>query len=174
MEQKEDIELQIWEYIDGLCNSSDQERIATLIETETIWHQTYLELSAVHEGLFQNMELEQPPLRFTKNIMEAVAKTQIAPATKKYINLKLIKGIAAFFIVLLVSMHVYAFVTAKWTAGNASFIHNLGLEKINPGSLVTGNAIKLAITINVILGLVFLDKLRQKNKGKHGLELKTN
>src|ERR1700728_4810420 len=98
MEQNEEIEMQIWEFIDNACSQADQERISMLIVQDISWREKFNELNAFHSGTSQSLELEHPSMRFTKNVMDAVAVAHIAPATKKYVNISIIRGIAAFFI----------------------------------------------------------------------------
>ena len=70
------------------------------------WKNKYHELLDVHQ-LMKTSGLEQPSMRFTKNVLEEIAKLHIAPATKNYINNKIIWGIGAFFITLIAGFIVY-------------------------------------------------------------------
>src|SRR5512138_3295643 len=93
------IEKQLWDYIDGLSSNEERSSIEKLLQSNLEWKNKYHELLEVQEML-KSSELEQPSMRFTKNVMEEIAKLHIAPATKNYINKKIIWGIAAFFITL--------------------------------------------------------------------------
>ncbi len=86
----------MWEYIDGQSSIEEESAIEKLIETNLQWKKKYHELIEIHQ-LVQSSALEEPSLRFTKNVMEEIAKYHIAPATKTYINKKIIWGIADFF-----------------------------------------------------------------------------
>ncbi len=98
METNEEIEMILWEYMDGTCRPADMQRISILVERDELWKQKYTELSAFQKSIADSLQLEQPSMRFTKNVMDAVATVKIAPATKQYINKSIIRGIAAFFI----------------------------------------------------------------------------
>lgn len=152
----EEIEIQLWEYLDGACNEADRQRIASLISSDVAWAQKYRELSAVHTGLSSGLEIEQPSMRFTKNVMEAVAATHISPATKKYINPRIIRGIAAFFILTIASLIGYAIATANWneSGGQTDSKLNFSMHDLFNGTTFT--AMMLA---SVILALVLLDTL---------------
>src|SRR5215212_6114868 len=95
------IEVRLWEYIDGFSAPSEKSAIEKLIEENAEWRNKYKELLEVNQ-LLQSSELEEPSLRFTKNIMEEIGKFQVSPAAKKYINTKLIWGIGLFFITMIV------------------------------------------------------------------------
>ena len=86
MGTNEEIEMMLWEYMDGTCSQADMQRISILVERDETWKAKYAELSAFNADLANGLHLEQPSLRFSKNVMEAVATVKIAPATKMYIN----------------------------------------------------------------------------------------
>src|SRR5678816_37418 len=100
MDNQNDIEVRLWEYIDGLSSNEEKTVIEKLVSENAEWKAKYHELLEVHQSL-NLVELEEPSLRFTKNVMEEIAKYQIAPATKTYINSKMIWGIGIFFITCL-------------------------------------------------------------------------
>ena len=101
MDNLNEMEVQLWEYIDGFSNEAEKSAIEKLIAENAEWKAKYHELLEVHQSL-NLVELEAPSLRFTKNVMEEIAKYQIAPATKTYINSKIIWGIGVFFITMIV------------------------------------------------------------------------
>src|SRR5262245_38941404 len=115
------MEERLWEFIDG--NNSEEERsvIEKLLESNQQWREKYHELLEVN-NLMKTSSLEEPSMRFTKNVMEEIAKYHIAPATKTYINNKIIFGLGLFFISILVGFLIYGFGQIEWTAdgGNSS------------------------------------------------------
>src|SRR4051812_10405268 len=114
MAQNSEIEMQLWEYIDGTCNNTDKQRISLFIATDATWKEKYNELIVFHDDIQGSIEVEQPSMRFAKNVMDAVGKAHIVPATQQRINLNIIRGIAAFFIFTIVSVLGYAFANATW------------------------------------------------------------
>lgn len=153
----EDIEIQLWEYIDGTCTEADKSRIAGLIASNAAWHIKYDELSTMHAGISANMEAEQPSMRFSKNVMEAVAATHVAPAARQYINKKIVMTIAGFFIVTIVSILGYAVVTADYSATSTTLFPKLALPKLNYNEVFTGTFFNTIIGINIVLGLLLAD-----------------
>src|SRR5277367_1178222 len=95
-----EMEKLIWEYIDGQCDASGKSIISRNIAEDPIWRSKYIELMSIHEML-QKEDLEMPSMRFTKNIMEEIVHFHVAPATKNYINKNVIRGIMAFFLVMI-------------------------------------------------------------------------
>ena len=164
MEQNEEMAMQLWEYIDGNCNETERQRISMLIAQDAQWGQLYTELSSLHTAIPASLELEQPSMRFTRNIMEAVATVQIAPATKKYINKSIIKGIAAFFIGTITILLGYAIAHTDWNTGASSAFR---LPQINSSEFFNPTFLYAAAAINIVLALVLLDKLLAKKRSNY-------
>src|SRR5689334_17416891 len=104
----ESMEMKLWEYIDGFSNEAERSVIEKLVSENAEWKAKYHELLEVHDTL-NLVELDAPSLRFTKNVMEEIARYQIAPATKTYINSKIVWGIGVFFIAMIVGFLIYGF-----------------------------------------------------------------
>lgn len=158
-----EIEFHLWEYIDGI--SENPLAIEKLIAENAEWRVKYAELLQVQQ-LVQSSELEEPSLRFTKNVMEEIARLQITPAAKKYINKKIIWGIAAFFITLIAGFLVYGFSQVEWSAGSSSGSPlDIDLAVVNFGQLFNNTFLNLFMMLNVVLGLFLLDRfLNMKRK----------
>jgi hypothetical protein len=165
MEQHEEMEMQIWEYIDNTCDNAARQRISILLAQDVAWREKYDGLLALHSGISESLEMEQPSMRFTKNVMEAVAGVHMAPATKKYINKAVIRGIAAFFIITIGLSVGYAIATADWHF--RSFRHSHGVKSDELGFLFNSNVFNLFVAINVVLALLLVDKLLRKRTQTH-------
>jgi len=149
------MEERLWEYIDGTATKEDRLRIETLLQSQAEWKEKYSELLEINQ-LLHSSELDAPSLRFSKNIMEEITRLQIAPATKSYINKKIIWGIGIFFITLIVAILGYGFSQMDWTTtGKSSFPEQL--SKIDTSRFFNNDLINVFMMINVLLGLVLLD-----------------
>lgn len=160
---EKNIEHRLWDYIDGQCPADEYSRIRELINTNPLWEKKYKELAEIHQ-LVNSSELEQPSLRFTKNVMDQIARYQIAPATKNYINKNIIWGIASFFIIIIVGFLVYGFAQINWneTSGKQ---YAIDFTQVDYSRIFTNNFVNAFMMLNVILGLFFLDRLlTQKRK----------
>ena len=158
------IEQQLWSYIDGFSSKEDKTAIEKLIASNLEWKNKYHELLEVHQ-LMNSSELEQPSMRFTKNVMEEIAKLHIAPATKNYINKKIIWGIAAFFITVIAGFLIYAFAQVDWNFQDNSK-PLLDLSTINMSRIFNNNFVNGFMMINVLLGLVLLDRVLANKRKK--------
>ena len=61
MSQQQNIEQQLWSYIDGLSSSEERSTIQKMIETNLEWKNKYHELIEMHQ-LLNTAELEQPSM----------------------------------------------------------------------------------------------------------------
>jgi hypothetical protein len=157
------MEERLWNYIDGTSATSEKPAIEQLLQDNAEWKAKYHELLEVNK-LLQSSELEAPSLRFTKNVMEEIARLHIAPATKTYINKRIIWGIAIFFITLVVGFLVYGFGQINWTAkGDTPLPVDFG--KVDYSKIFNNTYINVFMMINVVLGLFLLDRyLANKRK----------
>lgn len=170
MNTQEQMEERLWDYIDGLSSSAERSAIEELIAANIEWRQKYRELLDVHQ-LMNISELEEPSMRFTKNVMEEIARYHVAPATKTYINKNIIRGIGAFFLTLITGFLVYMLGQFKWSitgSGSSriapSNIGELGLEKFNYEKVFNSAYTSIFMLIIVVLGLVMLDMYLQRKK----------
>jgi len=162
-ENKKNIDDRLWEYIDGSNSVEEKSAIEKLIETNKQWKEKYHELLELHQ-LVQSSTLEEPSLRFTKNVMEEIAKYQIAPAAKTYINNKIIWGIGIFFITLIIGFLIYGFGQVDWTAGDNNL--PIDISKVNYGKFFNNTYVNVFMMINVVLGLMLLDRYLAAKKRK--------
>jgi hypothetical protein len=156
----------IWEYIDGHCNAAEKAIITRHLAEDPFWRSKYSELVSIHEML-QKEELEMPSLRFTKNVMEEIAQFHVAPATKKYINKNVIRGIMAFFLVMIGGLFIYFVGQIHWSSnstGNLLPAYSLGANKVNWSVILNNTFVNIFIGINAILGLILIDKYMQGKK----------
>jgi len=163
MNEQQNMEDRLWDYIDGMAGVEEKSAIEKLIETNLEWQRTYRELLQAHQ-LINSTELESPSMRFTKNVMEEIAKYHVAPATSSYINKKIIWGVAAFFIVMILGFLIYSFGQLNWANNSSSNIVSPNLEKLNWGKVLNNSYTNIFVMINVVLGLMLLDMYLTRKK----------
>jgi hypothetical protein len=168
MNEQQNFEKQLWDYIDGLSSHEERTSIEKLLQSNIEWKNKYHELLELQQ-LLRSSELEQPSMRFTKNVMEEIAKFHIAPATKNYINNRIIWGIGAFFITLIVGFLIYGFAQMDWNFQDDSK-PIVDFSKVNYGKIFNNNLVNVFMMVNVVLGLVLLDRVlanKRKQFQKH-------
>lgn len=155
MNEQHNIEERLWNYIDGKAATGEKTIIDQLLETDEAWKAKYHELLQVHE-LLRSSELDAPSLRFSKNVMEEISKLHIAPATKSYINKKIIWGLGFFFIALTLGFLIYGFGQINFTAGEETVLSK-NMNKIDFSKFFSNTWVNAFMMINVVLGLFLLD-----------------
>ena len=160
-----EIEQQLWSYIDGHTSSEERSSIEKLLQSNLDWKNKYHELLEIHQ-LMNAAELEQPSLRFTKNVMEKIAQHYIAPAAKNYINKRIIWGIAAFFITLITGFLIYGFAQIDWNAQSDNKLP-VDLAQVDFSKVFNNNFVNGFMMVNVLLGLVLLDRILANKRKKY-------
>jgi hypothetical protein len=156
------MEEQLWNYIDGSCTETEKAEIISRINTDNKWKSHYDELMQVHQMIHASI-LEEPSMRFTQNVMEEIAQYQITPATRNYINKKIIYGIGGFFLTLITGLLIYTFAQISWTA-NTSEALPFETGNINWSMLFSSSYVKVFMMINIVLALMMIDKYLHRRK----------
>ena len=166
MNEQQIIESRLWDYIDGLSSPEEKSAIEQMIDAHIEWRNKYKELLEVHQ-LMSNSEVEMPSLRFTRNVMEEIALHHVAPATKSYINKKIIWGIGTFFLVMILGFLIYGFSQVNWSAGSGSSLVQDELNKVNKidwSKFFNNTYTNIFMMVNVVLGLILFDMFLQRRK----------
>ena len=164
------IEQQLWNYIDGTASQKEILFVEHMIATDEVWKQQYNQLLELNQLLAKEIELDEPSMRFSKNVMEQISGIQPARPTIQYINKNIIRSIAAIFIFAITAFVVYGFTKIKWTASGSSFslpfeLKNEYTDKFNFSKLLSSTWINIILMVNVFLGLLLLDgSLRRRKK----------
>ena len=164
MNTQQQMEERLWTYIDGACAAEEKSAIEKLLDSNAEWQSKYRELLDVHT-LLHSTELDEPSMRFTRNVMEEIAKLHIAPATKSYINKKIIYGIGAFFLIMIVGFLVYGMSQIDWSASGDSKLP-IDFGKVNFSVFFNNTYVNMFMMLNVVLGLMFLDRYLANKKKK--------
>jgi hypothetical protein len=160
MNTQHTIEDRLWSYIDGISSAEERTLIEKLLQTDSEWKARYSELLELSR-LLRSSELEAPSMRFGKNIMEEISKLHIAPATRSYINKKIIWGLGFFFIAMLLGFLIYGFGQMDWTTNSegtiAKNINKIDLNRLDFSKFFSNTWVNIFMMINVVLGLFLLD-----------------
>jgi hypothetical protein len=150
-------ELQLWEYIDGTCNDAARTHVEHMIATDAGWKSLYDELVMLHTALPAGIDTDQPSMRFSKNVMEAVSNAALAPSSRRYVNPIAIRLISGFFIVAMLALLGYALSIAG-AQGAIEGVERNGVDMFDRiSNISTSVFIKIVMGLGVLSALVFLD-----------------
>ncbi|HTE07787.1 MAG TPA: hypothetical protein VK628_03425 [Flavitalea sp.] len=169
MTNENNIDETIWNFIDGSLKSEEKSFVENMIETNNEWRNKHRELLEVHQLMIEGIELEQPSMRFTQNVMEEISRQFIVPATKNYLNKNIIRGIGLFFLISIVGMLVYTFGQVDWSQPSGIDMSKLSIRKSEYNFFLNNSYLNVFIMVNILLGLMMLDMYltRKKNAVKH-------
>jgi hypothetical protein len=167
MNSQQSIEERLWEYIDGTCSAQEKSTIDKFLQENEQWKLVFEELMDIQQMLASS-ELEQPSLRFAKNVVEKIPSFNISPIPKKYINKKIIWAIGAIFITLITGFLIYGFAQIDWTSTTKTNFP-IDFSKINFSKYFNNTYASIFMMINVVLGLMLLDRFvaSKKNEVHH-------
>jgi hypothetical protein len=157
------MEEQLWNYIDGVCTADERRAIAMLIEQDEEYKSKYNELLSVNQE-FLAMELDEPSMSFTYNVMETIRTEHALQPLKAAINNRIIWGIATFFILTIVALVVFALTSVSWSSGvSTRFKAPVAIDISHLKSYFGGPVVKGFLFFDVVMGLFLLDTyLRRK------------
>lgn len=155
-------EEQLWNYIDGFCNDKKKAEVEAKLATDEEFHALYLQLLEVNQQLNHHLEIDEPSMSFTRNVMTKVEK-EIAPvALKTKVDSRIVYAIGGFFALALLALFVYAFATADFK--------DLQLPKLSFSAdidkLISPVILKVFLFLNAVLLLIYLDGFLRKGKNK--------
>ncbi len=177
MNKQQQMEERLWDHIDGLGSIEERSLVEDLIAGDKEWQLKYRELLEVYHAM-NSEEMETPSLRFTKNVMEEIARTRITPAASSYINKRIIRGIGAFFLTTIGASLIYLFTQIRFSGSyspgsGSSYTRQLQdrLNSFNWGRLFNSTSINIFLMVNLVLGLMLLDMWLEKKKRQTGASI---
>ncbi|MEO8794693.1 MAG: hypothetical protein ABI390_04445 [Daejeonella sp.] len=156
------MEERIWNYIDGTCSMQERKKIEELIESDPDYKFTYNELKA-SEFDFKLLDLEEPSMSFSRNVMEKV-KLETAPGTfKVLVDKRIVYGIAAFFLLSIFVLLGLTFYQMDWSNTLTFTMPEYKLPELDLSKFKSGIFIKAFFFTDIVLGLYILDSFLRKH-----------
>jgi len=161
------VEEKLWNYIDGTCSEDEQKAIGILIAQDETYKRKYEELLALNRE-FSKMEMDEPSMAFTYNVMETIRAEYAQQPLKAGINKRIIRGIAGFFILSILAMLIYALSSTHISSANISGQMPVSLKLPDLKNYFNKQVLEGFVFFDVVLGLFLFDAyLRRKNVSKH-------
>lgn len=154
------IKEQLWNYIDGNCNFAEKIEIEAKIKADLQYSTTYKELLLVNNEL-SNLELEEPSMSFTRNVMEQVNLELKPVALKTKVDNRIIYSIGAIFILSIVAIFGYVVATA-----DLNFKFNLTQLNFDlyETKIINPTSIRIFLMVDLVLILIYIDSFLRKRK----------
>lgn len=155
------IEQRIWDYLDGTCNEQERQKIEHLLATDFQYQTAYAELENLHKDL-ASIELDEPSMGFTRNVMSQVESMPIPGSVKSLVDKRIIYGIAAFFLVSIVALLAMVFKQINWIQPVTDALPDYKLPEVNYSFYFNSTYLRLFFFADIVLGLYLLDGLLRK------------
>ena len=160
------IEEKLWNYIDGTCSEEERKAIDILIAQDEVYRRKYGELLALNQE-FSKMELDEPPMAFTYNVMEAIRAEHAQQPLKAGINKGIIKGISGFFIVSIALLLIMTISTIHTSPANISVHLPDSVRLPDIKNYLSKPVLEGFLFFDIVLGLFLFDAwLRRKSVSK--------
>lgn len=113
--------------------------------------------------LLKGMEMEEPSMSFTRNVMEQIKLEKQPVALKTRVDNRIIYGIAAIFGAFIAGVFIYAI-------ANSTVTYELPKVKIDLTGAVdktlTPGFLTAFLFIDVVIALIYFDSILRRKKGK--------
>ena len=152
------IEQQLWDYIDGNLDAAEAKSIEEKINTNAEIKLQYEELLSLNIA-FGKIELDEPSMSFTRNVMESISLAPAPVALKTKVNTRIIYGIGGFFILSLVTLLGYALFNIDFTTTDFDLKLN---ADFNWEKYISPTVLYSFLFADLVIGLVFVDYLLRK------------
>ena len=162
------IEEKLWNYIDGACTEQEKKAIDILLAQDETYKAKYQELLALNQE-FSKMELDEPSMTFTYNVMETIRAEHALRPLKAGIDKRIIKGISGFFILSILFLVIYVLSTLHLSPVNISGHLPDGLKLPDMKIYLSRPVLEGFLFFDLVLGLFLFDTyLRKKGVSKQG------
>ena len=152
------IEQQLWDYIDGNLDAAEAKSIEEKINTNAEIKLQYEELLSLNIA-FGKIELDEPSMSFTRNVMESISLAPAPVALKTKVNTRIIYGIGGFFILSLVTLLGYALFNIDFTTTDFDLKLN---ADFNWEKYISPTVLYSFLFADLVIGLIFMDYLLRK------------
>lgn len=152
----ENIEVKLWDYIDGILNDDEKHLIKDLIDEDDIVREKYLEICSFNSSINSHIEFEEPSMGFTYTLLNKLEVLNSPLSNKVKVNTKIIYGIASFFLVSLLCLLGYILFHLNVTHTNT--VSNLQTALHLNFSFFKTQGLQIFIVVDIVLLLLWIDR----------------
>eukprot|EP01012_Entosiphon_sulcatum_P014584 TRINITY_DN195_c0_g2_i1.p2 TRINITY_DN195_c0_g2~~TRINITY_DN195_c0_g2_i1.p2 ORF type:complete len:160 (-),score=26.02 TRINITY_DN195_c0_g2_i1:915-1394(-) len=156
------IEQQLWDYIDGNLHGLAKKAIEEKIDSDPEIKSQYEDLLKLN-SVFAELDLDEPSMSFTRNVMESVALVPAPVALKTQVDKRIIYSIGGFFVISLLALFGYVLYNSNISLPKFDLDANLNF---NMDKYITPTVLYSFLFIDLVIGLVFLDQFLRKKMHK--------
>lgn len=155
------VDKDIWNYIDGTCTAAERLRIEKLIAEDPAYETAYNEYLALDAELLK-MDVEEPSMSFTRNVMETIKTEPVPGSLKSLIDKRIIYGISAFFILTFTVALAVLLVSVNWSQSSENWFSQIKMPSVNIDNILDTKYITAFYFADMVLALYILDTFLRK------------
>ncbi len=155
------IDEKLWDYIDGNCSEEEKKTIETLIAQNDAYRHQYEQILILNQQ-FSKIELDEPPMAFTYNIMESIRAEQAQIPLKAKVDKRIIRGISIFFVLTILALLIFSLSMIHLSPVHFSTHLPDKLTMPEIGKYFNNSVLKGFLFLDTVLGLYLLDKYLHK------------
>ena len=108
------------------------------------------------------MELDEPSMSFTRNVMDKIATMPVPGGIKSLIDKRIIYGIGGFFLVSIVMLLAMVFNEVNWASPVNEALPEFKWPQVDYSSYINSTYLRIFFFADLILGLYILDSVMRK------------
>jgi hypothetical protein len=159
-----DIDLRIWDYIDGFSNEEERIAIKQLINTDLEFKAKYNELVALNQD-FNLVELEAPSMALINKVMDQISIETKPLSAKAKTDKKVIYFISSLFALMMLACIIAVINQIDWKINGVSTQELWSTMDLTLNELFKvffNNFYYGFLLFDIIVGLLFLDLIIRK------------
>ncbi len=149
------IEERLWSYIDGTCSGDERLAIERLLAADPEIKAKYNDMVAFEAELANNLEVDEPSMAFTYNVIEQIRAEQALKPLKARVDERIITGIAAFFVIVICAGLLFTLSAIDWSTGGNVTAFQQQTQKFT--NIFEGQGMNLFLLFDLMLALYFAD-----------------
>lgn len=154
------LEEKLWDFIDGNLSDEDMQQTQQLINTDAEVEKRYRAFLSFNQ-IGKEIDLDEPSMSFTRNVMEGVAKVHPPISLKTKVDNRIVFGIAAFFGLALLAILGYSIYNSTLEASSLKIDFNFSTDFFENKTLLT-----VFLLVDLVIALLFIDNLLRKKLHK--------
>jgi len=155
------LEQRIWDYLDGTGTDEEREFTKQLINSEPEFRTVFEELSAIHLSV-SSLDLDEPSMSFSRNIMEKIELEPVPGSVKSLIDKRVIYGITAFFLITITALLGVLFYQIDWTQQSEIYMPDYKLPEFDTSNYVNSTTINIFFFADIVIALYLFDGFLSK------------
>jgi hypothetical protein len=159
------VEQKVWDYLDGLGSEEERAEIEKLLQSDAEYQTVYKDLSKINHSLSE-LEMDEPSLSFTRNVMDQLKGEPVPGSIKLLIDKRIINGLFFFFLSSIAILLAVLVFQIDWSTPSEPVSYSVQLPEFNVVSYFNEWIVKGFLFLDMIIALYLFDYFLHKKDKK--------